>query len=143
MTVLHVVFTVGRSDYVIPASQVVQMESLTEITAVPGANANVAGLVQVRGKVIPAIDARRRFGLPPLASTPDTRLLVASSAGRTVALIVDRAREVVKLSDEQLSPPPPVLQEESRGLVKAVAQLGPRLLLLLDFDKVLNEGHDP
>lgn len=140
MSLLHVVFKVGAAEYVMPADEVLQMETFTGATPVPGSNPYVAGIVQVRGKVLPAIDARARFGLPAVDRTLDTRLLVAKTGDRTVALIVDQAREVVKLSAESFKPPPPMLQAEARGLVKAVAQIGPRMVLLLDFNKVVNEG---
>lgn len=140
MSSLHVVFRVGPAEYVIPAEDVLQMETFNGATPVPGSHPHVAGIVQVRGKVVPAIDARARFGLPPADRTLDTRLLVARTSDRTVALIVDQAREVLKLSPENFRPPPPMLQAEARGLVKAVAQLGNRIVMLLDFNKVVNEG---
>lgn len=64
MSVLHVVFKVDGAEYVLPAADVLQMESFTGATPVPGAAPHVAGLVQVRGRVIPVVDARLRFGLP-------------------------------------------------------------------------------
>jgi purine-binding chemotaxis protein CheW len=64
MSTLHVVFKVAGAEYAIPASEVLQMESYTGATPVPGAPAHVAGLMQVRGRVVPVVDARARFGLP-------------------------------------------------------------------------------
>jgi purine-binding chemotaxis protein CheW len=149
MSVLHVVFRVGTAEYVLPAADVVQMESFTGATPVPGSPPYVAGLVQVRGRVLPVIDARARFGLPPAERNLDTRVVVGQVGARTVGLIVDSAREVVKLSPEQLRPPPPLVAEQAKGFVKAVAQLGGqanagaggggRLLLLIDLNKVVGE----
>ncbi|MBF5045270.1 purine-binding chemotaxis protein CheW [Aggregicoccus sp. 17bor-14] len=156
MSVLHVVFRVGTAEYVLPAADVVQMESFSGATPVPGSPAYVAGLVQVRGRVLPVIDARARFGLPPAERNLDTRVVVGQVAApggglRTVGLIVDAAREVVKLDPEQLRPPPPLVAEQARGFVKAVAQVGGvgqgsagaggsgRLLLLIDLNKVVGE----
>jgi purine-binding chemotaxis protein CheW len=137
MSVLHVVFKVAGAEYALPASEVVQMESFTGATPVPGAPPHVAGLMQVRGRVIPVVDARARFGLPPIARTLDSRVVVGQLGARTVGLLVDSAREVLKLAPEQLQPPPPMVVEQAKGFVRAVAQVGPRLVMLIDFSRVM------
>ena len=70
------------------------MESFAGATPVPGAPPYVAGLVQVRGRVVPVVDLRARFGLPAAEPTLDTRIVVAQHGERTVGLLVDSAREV-------------------------------------------------
>jgi purine-binding chemotaxis protein CheW len=137
MSVLHVVFKVEASEYVISAAEVVQMESFQGATRVPGTEGHVAGLVQVRGKVVPVVSLRARFGLPAIEPTIDSRIVVVNNGGRTVGLLVDSAREVVKLAEDQLKPPPEALAERSQGFVKSVAQAGSRLLMLIDCEKVL------
>ncbi|NVJ10418.1 purine-binding chemotaxis protein CheW [Myxococcus sp. AM001] len=139
MSVLHVVFKVDGAEYVLPAADVLQMESFAGATPVPGAAPHVAGLVQVRGRVIPVVDARLRFGLPPVERTLDSRVVVAQLGNRVVGLVVDSAREVLKLDLQQLKPPPPLVVEGARGFVKAVAQVGPRLVMLIDFPRVIGE----
>lgn len=139
MSVLHVVFKVDGAEYALPAADVLQMESFTGATPVPGAPPHVAGLVQVRGRVIPVVDARVRFGLPPGERTLDTRVVVGQLGSRTVGLLVDSAREVLKLDPAQVKPPPPLVVEGARGFVKAVAQVGPRLVMLIDFPRVIGE----
>ncbi|HVG59903.1 MAG TPA: chemotaxis protein CheW [Hyalangium sp.] len=139
MSALHVVFKVAGAEYAIPASEVMQMESFTGATPVPGAPAHVAGLVQVRGRVVPVVDARARFGLPPVDRTIDSRVVVGQLGSRTVGLLVDSAREVMKLAPEQLQPPPPMVAEQAQGFVKAVAQVGQRLVMLIDFSRVIGE----
>ena len=96
MSVLHVVFKVDGAEYALPAADVLQMESFTGATPVPGAPSHVAGLVQVRGRVIPVVDARARFGLPPVERTLDSRVVVGQLGDRTVGLLVDSAREKAK-----------------------------------------------
>ena len=139
MSVLHVIVRVGDAEYALAASDVVQMESFAGATPVPGARPYVAGLVQIRGKVVPVIDARVRCGLPSGERTLDTRVVVSRVKDRTVGLVVDAAREVIKLAPEQLQPPPPLVAAQARGFVKAVAQVGPRMVMLVDLDKVVGE----
>lgn len=139
MSSLHVVFKVAGAEYAIPASEVLQMESFTGATPVPGAPAHVAGLVQVRGRVVPVVDARARFGLPPVERTLDSRVVVGQLGSRVVGLLVDSAREVLKLAPDQVQPPPQLVAEQAQGFVKAVARIGPRLVMLIDFPRVIGE----
>lgn len=133
---LHVIFRVADAEYGVPASEVLHMETYTGATRVPGAPDHVAGLVQIRQRVVPVIDVRRRFGLPSIEPTIDSRVVVVQDGARTVGLLVDSAREVVNIPPEQVQPPPEVVARESRGFVKSVAQAGKRLVLLIDSKKV-------
>ena len=140
MTPLHVIFRVGGADYVLPASDVLQMESFSGATPVPGARPYVLGIIHVRGRVVPVVDLRVRFGLAPIAPTLDSRVVVAELDGRTVGLLADSAREVVKLAPEQLQEPPEMMTAPgANGFVKSVAHVQKRLLMLLDFAKVIGE----
>ncbi len=140
---LHVVFAIADVEYALPVASVLQMESFTGATAVPGAPAYVLGIVTVRGRVLPVVDLRRRVGLPPSAPTPDTRIIVTELEGRVVALCVDRAREVIDLDAAARQPAPDLVNERSAGLVHGMHAVGKRLLLLLDLPRVLSEhAHD-
>lgn len=136
---LHVVFKVGTSEYVLPASTVLEMESFTGVTPVPGTAEHVAGLVHIRGRVIPLVDLRMRFGLPPGEPTLDQRVVVVDHEGRRIGLLVDMAREVAKIAAESFDRPPEIVVDSASGFVKAVAQLGPRLVMLLDCERVLGQ----
>ena len=141
MSELFVVFRVADSEYALAASQVSQLESFTGVTPVPGTLAHVSGIVQVRGRIVPVIDLRLLFGQPPLEVTLDSRIIVVQLGPRSVGLRVDSSREVLKLDPDQFQPTPPIIAEQSRGFVLAVARLGSRLLMLFDLAKV--SGEDP
>lgn len=136
---LHLVFKVAGAEYAMAADEVLQMESFTGATPLPGAAAWVAGLVQLRGRVVPVVDLRRRFGLPAVPRTLDSRLVVGQADGRVVGLLVDSAREVLTVKDADVSPPPAVLADQAAGFVRAVARPGQRLLMLIDFLKIIRE----
>jgi len=136
---LHVLCRVADADYVLPAADVVQMESFAGATKVPGAAAEVAGLVQIRGRVVPVLDLRVVFGFPTIEPTINSRVVVMSHGERTIGLLVDSAREVLKIPAADFQPPPPVIAQQTDGMVKAVAQVGPRLLMLIDSTKVIGE----
>ena len=140
MSVLHVIFKVGGAEYVLPASDVLQMESFTGATPVPGAPLFVVGIIHVRGRVVPVVNLRARFGLPAVETSLDSRVVVVELEERTVGLLADSAREVVKLTPEQLQAPPSMMSiDGAAGFVKSVAYVQKRLLMLLDFAKVIGE----
>jgi purine-binding chemotaxis protein CheW len=134
---LFVVFKVGEVDYALPAREVLQMESYTGATVVPGAPPFVAGLIQLRGRVVPVIDLRRRFGLAPSEPTLESRVVVVEKDGRAVALLADTAREVVRLGEAEQSAPPRLV--DAGGFVRAVVQRKDRTILVLDFARVVGE----
>lgn len=136
---LYVVFRVGDAEYALPASSVLQMESFAGATRVPGTSPFVAGIIQIRGRVVPVMDLRLRFGLPAVPATFDTRVVVGQHGDRAVALLADSAREVLKISHSQMKAPPRLLGDGASGFVKAVAQVGPRMVMVIDFGKVIGE----
>jgi purine-binding chemotaxis protein CheW len=135
---LHVLFRVGEAEYGLAARDVAQLESWAGGTPVPGTLPYVAGIVQVRGKVIPVVDLRVRLGLERAEATADSRLVVVAHGDRTVGLLVDSAREVVALDRARITPPPPLLATQTGGLVAGVAHLGPRMVLLLELAELLD-----
>jgi purine-binding chemotaxis protein CheW len=139
---LHVLCKIADVEYVLPAADVLQMESFAGATKVPGAAEQVAGLVQIRGRVVPVLDMRVVFGLETIKPTLDSRVIVMKRGDRTVGLLVDSAREVLKIPAADFQPPPPVVSQQTDGLVKAVAQAGNRLLMLIDFTKVIGEEQE-
>jgi purine-binding chemotaxis protein CheW len=136
---LHVLCKIADAEYILPADDVLQMESFAGATKVPGAAAPVAGLVQIRGRVVPVLDLRLVFGFERIEPTIDSRVVVMQKGGRTVGLLVDSAREVLKIPAADFQAPPSVVVQQTDGLVKAVAQAGTRLLMLIDFTKVIGE----
>lgn len=136
---LYVVFKVAGVEYGLPARVVLQMESYAGATVVPGTQPFVAGILQLRGRVVPVVDLRARFGLPPAELTTDARVVVAEEGGRVVALATDSARDVLSLSPGDLKPPPTLVEDGARGFVRAVASVGARMVLVLDFAKVIGE----
>jgi purine-binding chemotaxis protein CheW len=143
---LHVLFKVADADYALPASDVLHMETFTGATRVPGTLAYVAGLVQIRSRVVPVIDLRARFGLAAHEPTMDSRVVVVQWSQRVLGLLTDSAREILEIAPDAFKPPPEVMAHQAAGFVTAVAQVGARLIMLIDYTKVIGEevlhGHE-
>ncbi len=140
--VLHVAFRVGAAEYVVPASLVLHLDAFVTATPIPGSAAYVAGLVQVRGRLVPVVDLRVRFGVTS-DDQPSVgrRVIVVQSGGRTAGLLADSAREVIGIDVTGFAPPPELVESQATGFVKAVAALGTRLVLLIDVPRILGEEH--
>jgi purine-binding chemotaxis protein CheW len=136
---LHVTFRVGTADYALPVTQVLHLESFETATHIPGAAPYVAGIVQVRGRLVPVVDLRVRFGLPPIAHSIDRRVVVVQVGTRVAGLLVDSAREVMQIDPSAFEAPPEILEQQSAGFVKAVATIAKRLFLLVDVPRVIGE----
>jgi purine-binding chemotaxis protein CheW len=136
---LHVTFRVGNASYALPASQVLHLESYETATHVPGAPAYVAGLVQVRGRLVPVVDLRTRFGLPPIDHSLDRRVVVVQNGTRVAGLLVDSAREVVQIDEASYEKPPEIIEEQASGFVNGVATAAQRLFLLVDVPRIIGE----
>jgi purine-binding chemotaxis protein CheW len=136
---LHVTFRVGSASYAVPADQVLHLESFESATHVPGAPPYVAGIVQVRGRLVPVVDLRARFGLPPIDHALDRRVIVVQVGTRIAGLLVDSAREVVQIDPAAYEKPPEIIEEQASGFVNGVATAAQRLFLLVDVPRIIGE----
>lgn len=139
MSALHVVFTIADARYAIDAADVLQMETFSGAVRVPGAAPHVVGVVQIRRNIVPVVDVRARFGLPAVQPSLDSRVIVVKDADRAVGLLVDSAREVVRIAPEQKQSPPDLVRRDGTGYVTSIARLGERVLMLIDPKRVIAE----
>jgi purine-binding chemotaxis protein CheW len=133
-------FRIGRETFGLPISMVHEIVRPPEITNVPHAPEYVEGVMNLRGRIVPVIDLRRRFGGVPMENSRKNRVLVVDVDARAVGLIVDSASEVLKISDLEIEPPPNVLSEASTNYVTGVAKYQGRLIILVDLRKILQSG---
>ena len=139
MNGLHVSFRVGNADYAVPAAQVLHLDAYEQATRIPGVPPYVAGLVQVRGRVVPVVDLRARFGLPAGEPTADRRVIVVQIGARVAGLLADSAREVIQLDEKAFEPPPELIAQQANGFITAVATRDNRMFLLVDVPRVIGE----
>jgi purine-binding chemotaxis protein CheW len=134
----YIFFELAGTTYGVPAELVQQMEMVEQITPVPNAPAFVDGVIFARGQVVPVVNLRARFGFARLEQGLKTRLIVVAHQGRTVGLLVDSAREFIRLTDEAVKPPPEAVTGLSGKYLAGIATLGDRIVLILQIAEVLN-----
>jgi purine-binding chemotaxis protein CheW len=97
----------------------------------------VRGVINLRGKVIPVMDVRIRFGLEPKSYDDHTCIVVVNLNGISVGLIVDTVSEVLSISENQIDPPPSVRKGESSRYIKGLGKIGDSVKILLDIQQLL------
>lgn len=132
-----VTFEAAGETYGLPVLCVEEVLRVTTITRLPFAPAPVCGITQLRGRVLPVVDLRVRLGQGAAVVGPRSRIVVVSSRGRSLGLLVDGAREVVKLLPSAMEAPPPEVMSERSGFLTAVYRREGSVVILLDVEKVL------
>jgi len=97
----------------------------------------VEGVINLRGEIVPVIDLKKRFDLPPGEVTDSTRIIIASIDDITVGMIVDAATEVIQLSQDDIEPAPPIIGGIDANYLDGVGKIDGRLLILLNVAKLL------
>jgi len=133
-------FRVGRETYAVPIAMVREIVRALEITPVPDAPAHVEGVVNLRGRIIPVIDLRKRFREAEIVAGKKNRILVVEAAGRVAGLLVDAASEVLKIPRSAIEPPPEVLQQEGLDYITGMGKRDGRLIVLVDLEKLMERG---
>jgi purine-binding chemotaxis protein CheW len=131
------VFTVGGHEHALPVEDVIEVVRLVAVTPLPEAPAWVAGVINMRGRIIPVIDLRTRLGLPPREPDLSTPIIVVGGSEAAAGLVADAAVEVLALPSAVVESPQRV--PTPVPAVSGVARHGDRLILLLD-SKRLCEG---
>lgn len=134
----YILFQLAGATYGVRSDQVLHVDMLENVTPVPNTAAAVEGVVFSRGQVIPALNLRARFGLPREAHTPSTRLIFLRAHQRTIAFIADSAREFRRIPPTNVRPVTETLHGIRGNYVQGVANLGDRVILLLDIPAVLD-----
>jgi len=104
-----VTFSIGEEEFGVDILKVQEIIRTMEITKVPRAPIFVEGVINLRGKVIPIIDLRRRFGLETRAHDKHTRIIVIEISNMIVGFVVDSVSEVLRIPASTVEPPPPVV----------------------------------
>ena len=124
--------------YGVEIGKIQEIIRMQPITAVPNGPAFVEGLTNLRGRVIPVMDLRARFGLETSDQNRRSRIVVAELGAHTVGLIVDGVSEVLRVPDDMIEPPSSLVMTTDSAFLRGVARIGDRLILLLDLARILS-----
>jgi purine-binding chemotaxis protein CheW len=132
-------FHVGGEEFGLDILRVQEIIRIQQLTRVPNSPEFVDGVINLRGKVIPVVALRKRFGLEEAAHDKQTRIVVVEVKGTILGFIVDSVSEVLRIPADTIEPPPRLGKVE-REYVSGVGKLDNRLLILLDVDRLLEDS---
>lgn len=135
-----VTFALNNEEYAVDILSVQEINRITEITKVPNSPRHVEGVINLRGRVIPVINLRRKFGFPERASDDTSRIVIMEIGGVTNGVIVDSVSEVLRIPSDAVEPAPPLSSASSSKFIKGLAKLEARLIILLDTDRLMDES---
>lgn len=132
----YATFKIGENTFGVDVRVVQEVLRPHPITRVPLAPASIAGLINLRGQVVTAVDMRQRLGLPPNTGERESMNVVARVGDAVVSLLVDSIGDVIEVDDSDFESPPETLSGPARGLVLGAFKLDSTLLLALDVVRV-------
>ncbi len=132
-----VTFRIGKEEFSMDILKVQEIIRHMDLTRVPRTPDFVDGVINLRGRVIPVLDLRKRFGLPADEKTSETRIIVVDVDDSTVGFKVDAVSEVLRLPADTVEPPPALVTGTESDYIRGVGKLDGRLIILLDVAKIL------
>jgi purine-binding chemotaxis protein CheW len=136
----YLIFSMGSELFGIEIRYITEIIGIQPITQVPEMPEYVKGVTNLRGKIIPVMDARLRFKKEVKEYDSRTCIIVLDTNDTSVGLIVDSVAEVITLQDEEISSPPEI-NKGGHGYIKGIGKSGDTVKLLLDCQKLLS-GED-
>jgi len=136
-------FKIGQEEFGINILAVQEIIKIIDITTVPNASEYIAGVINLRGRIIPIVHLRKRLHMPIIETDKNTRIIVVEINGKTIGFIVDEVQEVLRISTDITEKPPELVASVDSEYITAVAKLEDRLIILLDLEKTLaNDNTD-
>ena len=141
----YLTFILGGGAFGIPILKVREIIRLLEITPIPRMPDYVRGVINLRGKIVPVIDLRMKFGLPNTSTTNRTCIIVThvvmASSTKLMGLIVDALEEVYQISAEELEPAPDFGKGAPTGYIQNMARIKGQVKALLNIDQIVHDDH--
>lgn len=139
-TLLLATFFVRDALCALDAAGIQEVIRLGPVTPVRHAPASVAGIVNLRGKIVTVLDLGLRLGFPQVVPGPESRIFILEDGSEFIGLLVDRVDEVVETDPAQLQPPPANVPFSQARFLKGICRAGSRVVTLLDTASILNEA---
>ena len=136
---MYMTFDLANETYAVNIQYVTEIVGMQHISAVPDMPEFIRGAMNLRGKVIPVMDLRLRFGLPWQEYNDRTTIIVLDQNNTQTGMVVDRVTDVVTIPQEFIDPPPKWQKSENRGVVLGLAKQNNSVSMILDVSRLLPE----
>lgn len=136
----HLTFSTGEEEYALHIKDVIDIVGIQEITQMPDQPEYVKGVINLRGRIIPAMDVRLRFHKKERDYDDRTCIIVVEIKGVSVGLIVDRVLEVMEINESNISQPPSFNNDFQNKYISGIGKLEDAVIILLDCKRLLSES---
>lgn len=130
-------FFLAGEEYGIEILSVHEIIGMMPITSVPGTPDYICGIINLRGKIIPIVDLRRKFGMESKAQTSETCIIVVHVQGVEVGTVVDRVSEVLNIAAEDIEPAPSFGKDVNTDYILGIGKSQSKVKILLNIDRVI------
>lgn len=134
----YLTFVLSSEIYAIPIRAVAEINGISDITHVPNTPHFVKGVINLRGKVIPVIDLRVKFGMEPVPYNRETCIIIAETWARQIGVIVDTVREVENLNRDQIESTPELGDADRTRFIMGMGKTENEVIILVDINTVLS-----
>lgn len=135
----YLIFSLGERHYGIEIRHITEIVGLQTIAEVPETPPYVVGVMNLRGKIIPLVDARIRLGLEKISYNDKTCVIIFELENKIVGLIVDTVKEVLHISKEQMEVAPSFQEAERSRFVKYLAKIKDKVKIILDLNILIQD----
>ncbi len=133
-------FKIKDEEFAFEIMKIVEVIKIKEITEVPTAPSFMEGIINLRGKIIPIIDLRKRFNLETKEKTKKNRIIIIEYQKNQLAgVIVDEVQKVLNIKKEEILPPPSTLVSAGGKYIEAIIKIEDRIIVLLNIEKIFTE----
>lgn len=135
----YLTFKLGAEEYGIDIMRVMEIRGWTETTRLPSSPEFVLGVINLRGVVVPVLDMRLRFGMPPAELTPQSVVIILYSHERTMGILVDGVSDILDVRTSEIKAPPPMSHTIEEDFLAGLVSVETRMVVLLAPDRLLSE----
>ncbi|MBF0489576.1 MAG: purine-binding chemotaxis protein CheW [Candidatus Omnitrophica bacterium] len=135
----YLTFLLGREDYGLEILKVREIIGMMNITAVPQVPSYIKGVINLRGKVIPVVDLRLKFGMPSIDLTSESCIIIVNLKDTLIGIIIDKVNEVLDIKQENIEPVPNFGSDVHADYILGIGKVKDSVKILLNIEKVIGE----
>ncbi|MEM0982850.1 MAG: chemotaxis protein CheW [Planctomycetota bacterium] len=133
-----VTFEVNGEEFAVDILAVQEINRMLDLTRVPQSPPEIEGVINLRGRIIPVMDLRTRFNMPPAERDDNNRIVVVEIRGRVIGFVVDKVHEVLRISSSIVDTAPDMVTSVDTDFIDGVGKLEDRLLILLNLGRMIS-----
>ncbi|MFW5962502.1 MAG: chemotaxis protein CheW [bacterium] len=135
----YIVFSIGSKLFGVDIKQTREIIQKSELTSVPSAPSCVKGVIDLRGKIVPIVDLKKRLNIEISESIEDEKIIITKVNNLLIGMEVENVKEIIKLKIKDIAAPPEIVKDINRDYLSGIGKIKGNLLVLLDLDKVLSQ----